>query len=450
MKKFLCLLLSVVMLLSILTACGEDKKSSGEKPGEDGSEKPAVENVLTAEKMAAVVKDSFKGAMSTAELKVVIKDDNDAGSEITPDELATLKNYGWTPEKIEATVKMSLLTTEDERAKFDMKLSDGKDKEMCNLSLIVIKGDVYVETASLTGVIDLIRSFAPDAITEELAKQIKQSFGGKKYVMVNLESLLSMYGASSETADEEQDSLYPVIGMTKDELKKAIEAFSAEENIVKALEKAIADVKLITEGDDFVTINLTDESAKSLYKKIVEIISGNADFLGGQIFNAMKNSYIAEEDSKAEDYIAPEEVFTSDAKKELIDKIKNFGKADVKEDDEDSAEDVQPEEDDAEIGFEFTNTFSVVDEAAGSYKNTFTLSVFEKGPNKKDMVTVTCTETCVKSAEKVADISASDCIAFESVIMKLSNLFAGSYDEPMSESSDKSFTSDSMSEAVSF
>ena len=61
MKKNVCLLLAITLLLLTLTSCGESKKA------DNGGEKTAALDILTAEKLAALPVPSDK--MSKAELR---------------------------------------------------------------------------------------------------------------------------------------------------------------------------------------------------------------------------------------------------------------------------------------------------------------------------------------------------------------------------------------------
>jgi len=422
MKKVLCLLLSIVMVLSLFTACGEGKKPTSDNA--DGGDAVA-ENVLTVEKLAAVAADSVNGSLTTASFKVVAEFKGGA-DEISPDTVAMLKNYGWTAEKIEATLKVSVLSSNDgESGKIDLDILDGNSKEIYGIGLVVTKGDIYLESAAVTDLIDLLAPFAPDMITDDLKTTVKDAIEGKKYIMINLASLESMLmgGVESEDADDTDDIdfLYSYVGINTDEFKKVLESISKEENIVKAAEKAIEDVNLITEAENTLTVKFTDDSIATLIEKITPILKDNATYFGTLFFDAMKNSYVAEEDPNGEFYVDPKEIYTDDFKKDMIDSFANFGEEDEDFADDDESTDIE-DSDEADVDISAEIKFTV-DDNDSNFFNVASTVTYEDKSDDGAKITVAFDFAVVKSSETVADISASDCIALETLIVKLSSLF---------------------------
>ena len=241
-------------------------------------------------------------------------------------------------------------------------------------------------------------------------------FDGKKYIQINLQSLVSLLGESIVLPEFDSDELMDA------DTEKVLEAFAdavedlmADANIVAAFEKLVSDIKFMTASDTSFTIKITDKEFVEFVEGLIDIVDNNHEVVGNAAFDVMlvmsdlgyADMQISESDRAKfiEAFAGLKEEFFG-AEGNIADAFKD-------------------------VGFSIEVKFSVDENDDEFFDASAAFSVYDKsGANNKVAVTI---EASVKpSSETVANISASDCMSFESLMVMLQGM---SGDEDMTNDS---------------
>ena len=203
MKKFLWILLSLVMVMSLFTACGDDSESDSNKDSESQSETSKTDGkenensdavdaqALTYTEIADVIEQSAsKTTKTTASMKFEVASEDlfAEGGE------AVAEMFGWTNNTASLEFEMSVVATTENSGKLSMNIYSGEKKELVGIDDILVVGeDMYISVAEINGVIDSIAALGGEEVDSASIKDmVTQLVGDKKYISINLTSLITM------------------------------------------------------------------------------------------------------------------------------------------------------------------------------------------------------------------------------------------------------------------
>ena len=220
MKKLLCILLSLVMVMSLFTACGDDSGSDSDKSEESSKSDKEDENddgesagsgeVLTYTKLMSVMEESAAASTKTT---ASFKFDVEAEDLFDVADEEMLSAFGWTAEKMSFEMEMSVVVASETSGKMSMNLYTGEKKELIGIdNILVVEDDIYIETAEIYSILDSLAVLMEDeAESLSMVKDyLEASIGDKKYISVNLTSLMEMVTESMSYEDvyDEYDEYY--------------------------------------------------------------------------------------------------------------------------------------------------------------------------------------------------------------------------------------------------
>lgn len=409
MKKFLCLLLSFVMVLSIFTACGDDKKTDG-SDAVANTEKDVnifTDELVIADKLSAAIDEAKNGSVATVKLGFVFESSDDI-TEGDAEFLNILKEFGCTGEKIELAGEISLLTTADDKGKIKFTIRGGNDKELLALEALIIGNDIYFD---ISGVIKAIETLASiGGVSEDELEYTKDMINtlveNKKYIQMNLVATSSMLEelmpAQSGTS----------VAFNNPELEKAIEdavkAISEDKTIISALEAAFEEINIMTASDNSLTIKITEKELIEAIDAFAKVIDDNSALIGNIALDFILDAMAAGG--------ATEEDYPTDAqKKEFLDEIANIYDYWSEE-----KSGFVSEFDD--LGFKVEFKLNIDENNDSFFDASLDVSAYEK-PESSNKISVNSAFSIKASSETVSDISASECIALETLYAKIMSMY---------------------------
>lgn len=412
MKKFLCLLLSLVMVLCMFTACGDDKKTDGAAESDVVTNTEKDVNIFTdelviADKLSSAIDDAKNGSVATIKMGISLLFDFDI-TEGDAEILKVLQDFGCTANKIDLNGEISLLTTADDKGKVKFSIYGGNDKKIMSLESVIIGNDIYLD---ITGVIDAIEKIASiagvsEAELEETKDMINTLVDNKKYIQINLDAMTSLFGAvvpMPPSDDMDMDT-----AAIKKAFEDAVNTITSDKNVISGLEKAFEDIKIMTASDNSFTIKVTENEFVDIIGAFAKVIDENNIVIGNAVVDFLADVMKATG--------ATEDEMPSDAdKKELVDE---FGELyDNWEKEKDSFNNSFDD-----TGFKVEFKLNIDEKNDSFFDASFNVSIFEK-PDADNKFDVNTSFSIKASSEKVDDISASECIALETLYAKIMSIY---------------------------